>query len=179
MNPIRLLVLCALLLASAVHAFAAPPLVYRRDILTIHPPAPVVVQEETADSSPPAPPRAPVELATELRSEQALRLDWVHSLSRLGERDSMTIIFDPPRYSAIYPLNFYQPLDILSIDPRGRIIQIVPELVLFELGEAIDSGEPIRARLFLPGGTAEALGIRPGDRVQHPLFTPGPRILTP
>ena len=34
----------------------------------------------------------------------------------------------------------------------------------------IPSGEPVLAVLEVIGGTAARLGIKPGDRVEHPLF---------
>jgi uncharacterized membrane protein (UPF0127 family) len=34
----------------------------------------------------------------------------------------------------------------------------------------IPSGEPVLAVLELNAGTAAKLGIKPGDRVEHPIF---------
>jgi uncharacterized membrane protein (UPF0127 family) len=36
----------------------------------------------------------------------------------------------------------------------------------------ISSGAPVAACLELAGGAAERLGLKPGDRVEHPLFKP-------
>jgi hypothetical protein len=34
----------------------------------------------------------------------------------------------------------------------------------------ISSNGPVSAVLELPGGAAERLGLKPGDRVRHPIF---------
>jgi len=61
------------------------------------------------------------------------------------------------------------PLDMLFIARDGRIVNIVERTVPFsETG--IPSQGPVRAVLELNAGTASRLGIKPGDRVKHPIF---------
>jgi uncharacterized membrane protein (UPF0127 family) len=61
------------------------------------------------------------------------------------------------------------PLDMLFIARDGRIVNIAQRTVPFS-ENTIPSAEPVRAVLELNGGTAERLGIKPGDKVIHPLF---------
>jgi len=61
------------------------------------------------------------------------------------------------------------PLDMLFIAADGRIHRIHERAVPQSLA-VIDSRGPVRATLELPGGTAERLGLRVGDRVEHRIF---------
>ncbi len=61
------------------------------------------------------------------------------------------------------------PLDMLFITREGRIANIAQRTVPFSETSIYSSG-PVRAVLELNGGTAERLGLKPGDRVLHPMF---------
>jgi uncharacterized membrane protein (UPF0127 family) len=62
------------------------------------------------------------------------------------------------------------PLDMLFITHDGRIANIAERTVPFSEA-TIPSKGPVRAVLELNGGTSARLKIRPGDRVDHPMFT--------
>jgi uncharacterized membrane protein (UPF0127 family) len=61
------------------------------------------------------------------------------------------------------------PLDMLFITRDGRIVNIAERTVPFSEA-SIPSKGPVRAVLELNGGTSARLGIKPGDRVTHPMF---------
>jgi uncharacterized protein len=61
------------------------------------------------------------------------------------------------------------PLDMLFIARDGRIVNIAERAVPFS-ETTIPSKGPVRAVLELNGGTSARLGIKPGDRVTHPMF---------
>ncbi|HZH09686.1 MAG TPA: DUF192 domain-containing protein [Microvirga sp.] len=65
--------------------------------------------------------------------------------------------------------NTYLPLDMLFIRPDGTIARIAANTEPLST-RTIPSGEPVLAVLELNAGTAAKLGIRAGDRVEHPLF---------
>ena len=65
--------------------------------------------------------------------------------------------------------NTYLPLDMLFIRADGSIARIAANAEPLST-RAIPSGEPVLAVLELNAGTAARLGIRAGDRVEHPLF---------
>jgi uncharacterized membrane protein (UPF0127 family) len=155
----------------------AEAIVFRRDILTIIPKPEIRLNEQGQPLPEQPAPRAPIRFYTELRDEQALKLDWVHSLNRINAERTMTILFDPPRYDLIIAQNTYQPIDIISISPEGIITQIVPNLVLAALSSPIESSTPTRARLIVAGGAAEILGLQIGDRVEHPAFKAAPKVM--
>lgn len=81
------------------------------------------------------------------------------------------MIFDFKTAAAVsmWMKNTWIPLDMLFVDPQGRIVNIHERAVPGSL-ETIDSGAPVRAVIELNGGTAARLGIRPGDRVIFPIF---------
>jgi hypothetical protein len=60
-------------------------------------------------------------------------------------------------------------LDILYIDPRGRIVSIAKNTTPFS-EEMIPSNGPASGVLELRAGRADEIGARPGDRVSHPFF---------
>lgn len=126
-------------------------------------------------SAPPA--RMPVKINTEIRSDQALKLDWIASLNRMKDDEGVMILFTPPVQLSLMPMNVYDPLDVLFVDREGRIMQIAPNIDLLNLSDGVQAKSAVRAWFFLKGGEAERLRIQPGDWVQHPLFRPKPTIL--
>jgi hypothetical protein len=82
----------------------------------------------------------------------------------------MLFDFGSPRPVAMWMRNTFISLDMLFIDQNGSIEKIVPNTVPLS-EEVIRSDGPVRAVLELRGGVAAELGIEPGDRVLHPLFS--------
>lgn len=70
---------------------------------------------------------------------------------------------------AMWMRNTLIPLDMLFIKADGRILNIHERAVPHDL-TSISAAGPVRAVLELNGGTVSRLGIRPGDRIEHPLF---------
>jgi uncharacterized protein len=66
--------------------------------------------------------------------------------------------------------NTYIPLDMIFIRPNGTIARVAENAEPLST-RTISSGEPVSAVLEVPGGTAARLGIKPGDKVEHPLFS--------
>jgi len=64
------------------------------------------------------------------------------------------------------------PLDMVFIRKDGSIARIAENTEPHST-RTIASGEPVFAVLEINGGIAAKLGIKAGDRVQHPLFTGG------
>jgi uncharacterized protein len=81
------------------------------------------------------------------------------------------MLFDFGRVApvAMWMQNTYLSLDMLFIRPDGTIARIAADTEPLST-RTIPSGEPILAVLELNAGTAARLGIRAGDRVEHPLF---------
>ena len=65
--------------------------------------------------------------------------------------------------------NTYVSLDMLFIRKDGTIHHIAENAVPFST-DTISSNGPVRSVLEVAGGTAKRLDLKPGDRVEHPLF---------
>jgi uncharacterized protein len=65
--------------------------------------------------------------------------------------------------------NTYIPLDMVFIDAKGRIQEIVAQTTPHSL-DIIRSREPALAVLEISGGEAQRLGLKAGQMVRHPAF---------
>ncbi len=81
----------------------------------------------------------------------------------------MLFDFGIPGKVAMWMKNTLIPLDMLFIKPGGIIANIAFGTTPLSLVPAPSNG-PVRGVLELKAGTAARLGIRPGDRVMHPIF---------
>jgi len=70
---------------------------------------------------------------------------------------------------AMWMENTFIPLDMLFIRADGTIARIAQRTEPLSR-RTIPSGEPVLSVLEINGGTTETLGIKPGDKVEHPLF---------
>lgn len=84
--------------------------------------------------------------------------------------EGMLFDFGPERPIAMWMKNTLVPLDMLFIAADGRITRIAANTKPHSL-DTIDSGSPVKAVLEIAGGSALLLGIKPGDRVIHPMFS--------
>lgn len=81
----------------------------------------------------------------------------------------MLFLNDPPRVMTMWMRNTFLPLDMIFFDQQGRVTRIVERTV--PLSEAIiPSGSPVQGVLEVNAGTAAKLGLKPGDRLVHPLI---------
>jgi uncharacterized membrane protein (UPF0127 family) len=88
----------------------------------------------------------------------------------LPEGQGMLFDFRREQEATFWMRNTYVPLDMIFIRADGRIHRIAANTV--PLSEAlVSSGGPVRAVLEVVAGTAKKLGIAPGDRVAHPIFS--------
>lgn len=70
---------------------------------------------------------------------------------------------------AMWMQNTYISLDMLFIRADGTIARIAERTEPLST-RTIPSGEPVLSVLEINGGVSKTLGIKPGDRVEHPLF---------
>lgn len=155
------------------------PLIFERENIRIESPAPSTIQTASPkDAAAPSPvPHAPLTYDVEIRPEDALRLEYIHSLNSLNDSTGVMIAFTAP---SVVPLPAWQTptaVDALFVSNNGTIVQILPNVVLADLKQDIMAQVPIKAFLFLRAGSAAARGIHPQDVVVSKKFIPAPAFL--
>jgi len=81
----------------------------------------------------------------------------------------MLFDFKAPTNVTMWMKNTVIPLDMLFLDPKGRIIDIHERAVPYST-DMIAAKAPSRYVIELNGGTAARLGIKPGDQVTSPYL---------
>lgn len=87
----------------------------------------------------------------------------------LPEGSGMLFDFHREQEVGFWMQNTYVPLDMIFIRGDGRILRIAENTEPLST-RIIPSNGPVRAVLEVIAGTAEKLGIAPGDRVASPIF---------
>ena len=87
----------------------------------------------------------------------------------LADGKGMLFDFTPEQEVSMWMKNTYVSLDMIFIRADGRILRIAENTEPMST-KIISSRGPARAVLEVVAGTAQKYGIRPGDRVGHPLF---------
>ncbi|UPK23731.1 DUF192 domain-containing protein [Bradyrhizobium sp. 195] len=87
----------------------------------------------------------------------------------LADGKGMLFDFNPEQEISMWMKNTYVSLDMIFIGANGRILRIAENTEPMST-KIISSRGPARAVLEVVAGTAQKYGIRPGDRVGHPLF---------
>lgn len=87
----------------------------------------------------------------------------------LADGKGMLFDFNPEQEVSMWMKNTFVSLDMIFIRADGRILRIAENTEPLST-RIISSGGPARAVLEVVAGTAQKYGIRPGDRVGHPLF---------
>ena len=97
---------------------------------------------------------------------QAQGLMFVRALPELR---GMLFVHESPKPMSMWMKNTYIPLDMVFIDARGKIQQIVAQTTPHSL-DIIRSDAPALAVLEIAGGEAKRLGLHRGQRVVHPAL---------
>jgi uncharacterized membrane protein (UPF0127 family) len=87
----------------------------------------------------------------------------------LADGKGMLFDFNPEQEVSMWMKNTYVSLDMIFIRADGRVLRIAENTEPMST-KIISSRGPARAVLEVVAGTAQKYGIRPGDRVGHPLF---------
>ena len=87
----------------------------------------------------------------------------------LPEGKGMLFDFKRDQEVSMWMENTFVSLDMIFIRADGRILRIAENTEPLST-RIISSRGPARAVLEVVAGTAQKYGIRPGDRVGHPLF---------
>jgi uncharacterized protein len=105
----------------------------------------------------------------ELALDDAHRAHGLMFRKQLGPYEGMLFDFFQEMPVAFWMKNTLIPLDMVFIAADGTIKHIHPNAVP-QTTDPIPSNFPVRAVLEINGGSAALLGIKPGDKVKHPIF---------
>jgi hypothetical protein len=105
----------------------------------------------------------------ELANDDDTRTRGLMHRRALAANAGMLFDYGRPGQVAMWMRNTLIPLDMLFIATDGRVVNVHERAVPHD-ETPIPSAGPVRAVLELNGGTVARLGIKPGDRIEHPLF---------
>lgn len=167
--------------AALVGTQAFAQVIFQREALIIAPPPLTESSPKNAEETPPESeaekPRTEQRFQVEVRGEDALNLEYIHTLNELTDDSGVMIGFAMPSIVSVPTMKVYQPVDVLFIDEDGVIEQILPNIVPAEITRDIAAPKPVSAFLYLKAGVAEKRGIKPRDEVRHSLFNSKPIII--
>jgi len=81
----------------------------------------------------------------------------------------MLFLFEQPQRLAFWMKNTYLSLDLIFIDPAGRVLNVAANTRPHSLDPIPSLGDAI-AVLEVLGGTARSIGLQPGDRLTLPTL---------
>jgi uncharacterized protein len=85
----------------------------------------------------------------------------------------MLFDFVTPRKATFWMKNTFVGLDLIFIRADGTVAR-VHENAVPRSETYIGVDEPVRGVLEVIAGTSRRIGLKAGDRVEHPIFTPAP-----
>jgi len=89
--------------------------------------------------------------------------------TELADNQGMLFPYGAPQEVMMWMHNTYIPLDMVFIRADGTVLRI--EHNAEPLSDRIISSQGlVSAVLEMAGGATERLGLKPGDRVRHPIF---------
>jgi uncharacterized membrane protein (UPF0127 family) len=105
----------------------------------------------------------------DLATNDAERSHGLMFRKQLGAYEGMLFDFDREMQVSFWMKNTLIPLDMVFIAGDGTVKHVHANAVPLST-DAIPSRYPVRAVLEINGGSAALLGIKPGDKVKHPIF---------
>lgn len=113
-----------------------------------------------------------IKFDVELALNDAERSRGLMFREKLGPYEGMLFDFHREAPVSFWMKNTLIPLDMIFIAADGTIRSIHANAVPHST-ETIPSQFPVRGVLEINGGSAKLLGIKPGDKVKHPIFGTG------
>ena len=108
----------------------------------------------------------------ELALTEAQHAQGLMDRKLLAPDHGMLFDFGRVRPAQMWMKNTYVALDMLFLAADGRVVNVAENTQPLSLAIVSSTG-PVRGVLEVPAGTARRLGIKPGDRVVHPIFKAG------
>ncbi len=102
----------------------------------------------------------------EIADNTSARVQGLMHRETMEADQAMLFIFDTQEYQSFWMKDTYLPLDMLFIDAKLNIIQIVENTTPFS-EEFIISEEPARFVLEVLAGTSAKMGLEPGQKIRY------------
>jgi uncharacterized membrane protein (UPF0127 family) len=87
----------------------------------------------------------------------------------LGDEEGMIFLYPRDEPISMWMKNTYISLDMIFVRGDGTIHRIASDTEPFS-EQTISSGDTVRAVIEMKAGSARRLGIKSGDKVEHPSF---------
>lgn len=116
--------------------------------------------------------RGRFEFAVEVADTPARRMQGLQGHRTLEPNAGMLFDFQRPQRVSMWMKDTYLPLDMIFVGADGVVLNIAENTVPHSLIPISSAGDA-KAVLEVNAGTARRLGIRPGDRIHHPIFGGG------
>ena len=113
-----------------------------------------------------------IKFDVDLALTEAERAHGLMFREKLGPYDGMLFDFHQEAPVSFWMKNTLIPLDMVFIAADGTIRHVHANAVPLST-DTIPSEFPVRGVLEINGGSARLLGIKPGDKVKHPIFGNG------
>jgi uncharacterized membrane protein (UPF0127 family) len=107
--------------------------------------------------------------SVEMATTEEEKITGLMYRKELPDGKGMLFDFSPEQPVSMWMKNTYIALDMIFIRADGRILRIAESTEPLST-KIISSGGPAKGVLEVIAGTAQKYGIKPGDRVAHPLF---------
>lgn len=108
-----------------------------------------------------------VRFTIEIADDAGERAAGLMGRKTLSRSAGMLFIYESPRDVAFWMKNTPLPLDMIFIDPTGRVAHVHENAVPFD-ETPIPGGADILMVLEINGGLASQVGIAPGAELTHP-----------
>jgi uncharacterized membrane protein (UPF0127 family) len=108
--------------------------------------------------------------SVELATNDEERARGLMYRKELPEGKGMLFDFQTEQPVSFWMKNTYVSLDMIFIRADGRILSIAENTTPLSERQ-VPSGGPVRGVLEVVAGTARKMGIKPGDRVAHRIFS--------
>lgn len=113
-----------------------------------------------------------IKFEVELATNDAERARGLMYRKQLGPYEGMLFDFYQEMPVSFWMKNTLIPLDMVFIAADGTVKHVHANAVPMST-DTVPSRFPVRAVLEINGGSARMLGIKPGDKVKHPIFGNG------
>lgn len=105
--------------------------------------------------------------SVEIADTDALRAQGLMHRDRLARSAGMLFVYDAPTEPSFWMMNTLIPLDMIFVDPTGRVTRVHSDAVPHDT-TPIPGGPDVLMVLEINGGLSAMLGLDDGSELRHP-----------